>query len=168
MQVFSERVLVGELLEARDEVAGLADRERCVEPVLEGSESDLGQAASLGRGEVVVRELRQWFAAPEQESLVEKPACRLGITAREKLPRLRAEGLESVGVDLAYTGPKRIPARMRDEDPALFVVAEQLPQLRHVHADDLRGRPRRVSRPERSRNGVQRDDLVAPNEQDCE
>ena len=89
-------------------VTGLAGRERCVEPVLESAESgpSVKRRASVRR-EVVVRELGQRFASPEQESLVEKLPRRLGIPVGETRPRLRAERLESIGVDLAFTGPKR-------------------------------------------------------------
>ena len=128
------------LLETCNEVTGLAGRERCVEPVLEGAESGPRSNAELGRREVVVRELGQRFTSPEQESLVEKPPRRLGIPVGEVHPRLRAEGLESIGVDLASPGPKRVTVRMRDQDPAVLVVAEQLPELRDVHANDLRRR----------------------------
>ena len=58
-----------------------------------------------------------------------------------------------------------VAVRVRDEDTPLLVVAEQLAQLRDIHPEDLSSRSRRVARPECGDDRVQRDDLVAPDQE---
>ena len=75
------------------------------------------------------------------------------------------EAIEPIGPDWVKSA---YPFALSHEETPLFVVAEQLPQLRDVHTNDLGDRPRRVVRPECGDDRVERDDLVAPDEQQGE
>jgi hypothetical protein len=86
VEAFAERVLVGEVFELGDELAGFASLEVVVDAVFEGVGVVVVELAAGVVGEAFVLELDQWCASPEGEGLVGSA--------------LSGEVLEVVGVEL--------------------------------------------------------------------
>lgn len=91
MEAFAEGVLVGEVFELGDELAGFAVLEVVVDAVFEGVGVVVVELAAGVVGEAFVLELDQWCAAPEGEGLV-------GLALLGEV--LEAVGVELVGVEL--------------------------------------------------------------------
>ena len=143
-------MLTDERLELGNELRVAAEREVGIDPQLERGEARSLEALGLRLRENVVGELGERLAAPEAERLAEQPARPGGIGAfRLGDQPLEAEQVELVGVD-----PDEVAGLLRDDRRA---VPEHLPQLGDVELERVRRGRRRIVRPQRVDQAVDRD-----------
>ena len=148
-----QRMEADERLQLGHELRVAAEREVGVDPPFERSEARGLEPLCFRLRENVVGELGEGLAAPEPERLAEQPARLGGIGAF----RLADQLLETEQVELVGVEPDQIAGLLRHDRCA---VSEQLPQLRDVVLERVRSCGRRVTRPQRVDQAVDRDGRV--------
>jgi hypothetical protein len=148
-QPLAERLLAHERLELDHSFAGEAVLELRLQATLHRHEAQLLEPANLRLCERGVLDVGQRLAAPEGECLADAP--------------LAEQPLKAIRVELSRVDPKHVAGAAR-----LHPAAEELPELADVPVQRrLRGWRRR-SAPELVDEPVDRDDLVAVDEQERE
>ena len=111
----AQRMLCRERLELADEIGVTAEGEVRGDPILERDQPKLLEARGLGLCEPLVDEVDEWGAAPETEGVPEQRGGPLGRAARELVPTLLDERLETPRVDSFGIDDELVPLRARDE-----------------------------------------------------
>ena len=141
MQTLLKRVLPGERLELRHELARTPQCELGVEPIHADSQPQLLETPDLGLREVEQPHLLQRRATPQPERLGERGARALALTRRAESAAFLGEPLEAQAVQLLRIDVHEIAARASLEDP----VTQTAPQPRDRHLKRIR-RVRAASR----------------------
>ena len=150
-------MLLDELFQLADQVAGGAELEVGIDPLLERRESCLLEAADLVAGKRLEREVLEGRPPPERQ----RGAELLGPLARLGAPCLGGQPLEARQVELLRVDPQDVSGRLGDDQ----LRTDRLSQPRDVvlqrGAGGLRwGRP-----PDLVDQPVGRDDLVRVQQQ---
>ncbi len=132
-----------EALELGDELGVAAEGEVGVDPLLEHDRAELLEPRDLVLRERLVQEVGERGAAPERESVAERALGELGAAGVQCGAAVIAQPLEAVDVDPVALELERIAGRARRDDRP-----ERLAELRHVHLHGVRGRLRRLARPQ--------------------
>ena len=160
-QRLPQRVLAHEGLELPDGHGLAAAGEIGLEPELEGRNAQPLQPANLVLGKRLVLEVRKRRTAPEPERLAQHVARLPLFPFRQEPPAPVAQAFEALQVEGSRLDLKTVP-----RGPGLNGGrTEQLPQLRDVHLDHLRGGWGRMLAPELVHDPRRRDDLVDPQQE---
>ena len=146
-----------ERFQLRDDGAVPAECELGVEPLLERAQPQFLETGDLGLGEVVVGEVGEGLAAPELECLPDRGLRAGRISAGEPFSSLLQQRSEAIAVELTRLDDQEVavPARLQ-----ALPLAERPTHARDLRLDALDGAGRRLVRPERLDEAVDRDDLV--------
>jgi hypothetical protein len=143
VQALPQRVLGHQRVELAGDLAVPAGGEVAIDRQLERGDAKLVQAADLGRGERLVRDIGERRAAPQAQRVA-------GRARRDEL-------LEAPRVQLAVAEPQLVTTPPRDDLRAVAAVGEHLAQLRDIQLDHLGRRRRRLVTPEPHDDPVRRD-----------
>ena len=128
-----QRVLRDERLDLGDRVGVLADLELCLEPTLARKDAKLVETRSDRRDEVLVAQVGQGGAAPEVESLREKPRGLVGAAVLECRAAVVRETLEDREIEAVLLDADDVP-RATGLDRLL---SEGLAEAGHVSLDEV-------------------------------
>ena len=155
LQTLLKRVLSGECLELRHELARTPQCELGVEPIHADSQPQLLETPDLRLCEVEQSNLLQRRATPQPERLGKRGARALALTRRAESAALLGEPLEAQAVQLLRIDVQEITAGASLEDP----VTQTAPQPRDRHLKRIR-RVRRGIAKQLVDDPFARDDLV--------
>ena len=165
VQRLAQRVVGRERGELRDKLAVAAGAQIEVDARLERREAERAEAVDFAAGEVALRQLRERGAAPEVEG---HPAEREGGRGVRVRVGLLEQRLEAGPVDLAMPRPQPVAVRQRDEaggGGAVLAAVERPAERQEMLPDPRPGVRRRVGRPGRVDQAVERDGLVGVEQQ---
>ena len=149
----AQRLGLDERLELGDELGVTAQRQVGVDALLDDDGSQLLEARDLRLRERLVDEVRERRSAPERERLAQRDLGRGCFAGLERGPPLLRQAREAVHVHVLWIELEDVAGRAGGDDGA-----ERLTELRDVDLDGVRGRLRRIARPERLDEPVDGDD----------
>ena len=166
----AQRVLAHERLELADHLRVAAERQVCVDALLDGDQAQLVEPRDLLLGERLVGEVRQRRAAPQRQPLAQPLRRAIRLARGERALAGVHRPLEALHVDIVGAELQQVAVGPRDEHVAVAIgaVLQLLAQLRHVDLQALGRRRRRALAPQLVDQPVGRDDLVAVQEQQRE
>ena len=162
-RALAQRLGLDERLELGDELGVTAEREVGVDALLDDDGSQLLEARDLRLRERLVDEVGERRPAPERERLAQRDLGGGCVARLERGPPLLRQAREAVHVHALGIELEDVAGRARGDDGA-----EHLAELRDVDLDGVRGRLRRIARPERLDEPVDGDDASRLEREDGE
>ena len=135
-----------------------------LDPLLEGSQTQLLEASDLALCERLGREVRKRRSSPKGKCGPQRLRCTFGLALGEELSTLPEQALETAEVELLRLEREQVPMPARLQTP----VPERLAELRDVDVDAVEGARGRAFLPERVDQAVRGDDLAGAQEKECE
>ena len=119
-----------------------AQRQLCLDQLLQGGDPHVVKTGDLALREGLVRQLRQRRAAPQGQRPFERRNGTLGTAAGQLAPPLGHEPLEAVRIELLGIEPQLVAAPARHDHPLRSVAGpggERLTQAGDMHLHGLGG-----------------------------
>src|SRR5262245_27064733 len=163
-----QRMRYHECFEIRELGGVPAERELCVESLLQCAEAKLFEARDLCLGEIAVSELAERRPSPEGERPSNRGACPLGVAPGELSSPFLYEMLEAIRVELSGVDEQQVPVAGRLQPRGGLVAvrcAECAPQARDLDLHTLDGARGRMFSPECIGQAVDRNRLIGLQQQ---
>jgi hypothetical protein len=161
-------VLCNQRLELLHHVGVLAERQLCLDQLLEGRDPGIVEACHFGLGEGLIGEIRQRRAAPQRERVLELRHGRSHVAVSQFHTGLGDQPFEAMRVE-----PLRIERELvaalagydRAGRAAPVVTAQRLTKPRDMHLQRLGRASRRILAPQLVDQAVGRERLVEVDQQ---
>ena len=148
-------LLLRELFEFGDELHLPSESQICIHAVHDGRASKVFKPGDV-MGEQLTLTIAERRSSPKLQRNVKRPGGVLRPLERQIAPAAGEQVRELIEVELAFSDPKLVPIRPRDQRP----VHDIAPELRDAVLQDLRRARRRPVRPELFDQPIDRDRTV--------